>query len=494
MSRIPTNLEDFRREYPLSLPFQFYLINSLNTSGWVERARTRIATWRIEVDSEDESEDELELDHDQYYQGLYEDDFEYSPCPPGGDRWDIEWVYIYDLDLLAFTIDDNKNGIVHLRLDNIPRGSDGDVSDWIKLVHYDSLECICRSPYGSDEHYAKVHTPQDPLAMIENVQLFEAARPSRIDTTTWMSYPKGVHLSLSRKLATIATEGLIAGLFSKFSVVHSPSAREPFKKLAMELMTAACPGGSTFDFDQPKPNTSSEVKITISSGTTYWFRGRLIVLANGLDSKDIFESFVGMIIRRVRELSLKECTAILWSVDHVAVFVISGDEVSCSEAIPFVAAFGRDEDKFRQGLGLIAHYLPPPCSEVVHHFSSALPFDVFSNIMRFASPESARMLGRTSKALRIEWLKQPACGPYTLLSSLEGNGFLAHDEKADALIKLSILPPKCLPYVDWDGYADYDSSLIANNDEHADIRYWYRIPHYYFHRDSVHYKVFFSKM
>jgi len=91
--------------------------------------------------------------------------------------------------------------------------------------------------------------------------------------------------------------------------------------------------------------------------------------------------------------------------------------VSCSDAIPVAAAIGRDDRKFKQGLRLIAHYFPPPCAEGGTYFNSRLPLDVFVRVLEFADAGTALSLGRTSKALRLEWLKRPTIGPYTLLSA-----------------------------------------------------------------------------
>jgi len=165
---------------------------------------------------------------------------------------------------------------------------------------------------------------------------------------------------------------------------------------------------------------------------------------------------VGMVVRRARELDLKDCTAILWSVDHVAVVVISGDKVSCSDAIPVAAAIGRDDKKFKQGLRLIAHYFPPPCAEGGAYFTSRLPLDIFVRVLEFADAGTALSVGRTSKALRLEWLKRPAIGPYTLLSASAPDGeFVAQahssgKEEVHAPVKLFIQLPTCRSFGDSD--------------------------------------------
>ncbi len=424
--------------------------------GWLKRTRAIIASFRDEEknrDDTDESEQATESSskdgpkgyQNQYFEGLNEYDFTYSLDPPQNDMM-IEWTYVYDLDNLAFTIQSR----IHLRLDNIPRGTDNEA--WIEqLMYVDSLDELCRSPFASDKHYANVF-PARPLSDqgIEDLKLFEAAGPDRIDPTAWMDAPEDRHLLMSQKLSMVIAEGLILGVFSKVSNAHRPSRKGYFEMLAKELLTAASPANSTFSFDEKEVEAwYSEDKKQPPPMQMLWFRGRLVVFANGLDRKDVFKSSVGMVVRRARELHLKDCTAILWSVDHVAVVVVSGDKVSCSDAIPVAAAIGRDDRKFKQGLRLIAAMrrrwpvLQQPSA--TRHLRARL------GICRRRNRVERRP---DVEGLRLEWLKRPAIGPYTLLSASDGE-FVAQahssgKEEVHAPVKLSIQLPTCRSFGDSD--------------------------------------------
>ncbi len=217
----------------------------------------------------------------------------------------------------------------------------------------------------------------------------------------------------------------------------------------MDLLTAACHGGSAFTFsDQTARTWLCDVLHKPMYGRKridyFWFRDRLVSFGSDTRRRGVIQAEVGIILRWMKEKGLGELTSILWSVHHVAVLVVSGDKISHSDPIPVAAALGRGREEMTVGLKLIMHYLPLRATEGNPLFSCRLPLDIVLRIMELSDTRTTATLGRTSKALRYEWVRHPYCGPYQLLS-VQGDHFLAID-RISRYISVKLEPLECSPY------------------------------------------------
>ncbi len=131
----------------------------------------------------------------------------------------------------------------------MPRGADG----LAKQIYVDGSGAICRAPSTPIEYIACGH-PIEPLSALEleDVHVYEVAQPDRIDPSCWMGGRENHSLSVSRKLAMIAAEGIISGGYSSLCDVsthlsggHTNSFHQG---MAKELLAAASPN-STFTLD-----------------------------------------------------------------------------------------------------------------------------------------------------------------------------------------------------------------------------------------------------
>lgn len=362
---------------------------------------------------------------------------------------DLEWIYVLDLDQLSFTVNDK----IHFRLDKLPPAE-----EWLGYVAFDGSNIECVAPWIPEEYRADlVAHPLGPLSEPEQKEMEyynELASQIEIQTiqpSTWLK-PIAPHLVMYEKLALLAAEGFITARYSLITNIHRYfSLPFVFEDLAKDLLTAACHGGSEFTLVEQTArkwtcNVLFNAKPTYNRKRIdyYWFRDRLIGLVRTLENADHLKVEIGIILRWMKEKGLRELTAILWSIRHVAVLVVSGDDVAHSDPIPVAKALGGDREKLYEGLKLIAHYLPMPGVESDAPFVSRLPFDVILRIMDASDSETLAALVRTSKALRYEWLRTPSFGPYRLIS-WQGEHFNATDE-GGRHFNLKLVPRECYKY------------------------------------------------
>ncbi|KLO05610.1 hypothetical protein SCHPADRAFT_933537 [Schizopora paradoxa] len=371
--------------------------------------------------------------------------------------------FLYNLDDMVFTMDER----IHFPLDNLPP-----YDEWITYIAEDGSATPCILPSTPDIYRLVADermAPVDELSPLEceDLELYEQAFPQMIDKSIWCNVATPRCLAEARKLAKITFTGFISAQYSIISNISALFYELEFEDLAMELLTAAAPANSTFTSDIKYVSKifcgcySREGKYLLDplpkkdrwAQDTFWFRGRLIVLVQSLLEEDLFKSKVGLVIRTAREKGLRKCTALLWSIHHVAVVEVEGQKVSHSEAIPVLAAFGKEEDalkrKFDEGVEFLMHYLSPIAVDGGVFMKARLPMDVFLRIMDFTDQTTSVMLGRTSKALRYEWVRHPWIGPFLISGSASGeNEFSALLGTTGQPFKITVHPYECLRILD----------------------------------------------
>ncbi len=449
MAAVPSDVDEFKGELNLKLTCNPTNFRADNNAVWL--AETKLFLEQVE----DVVDEDVDTTPPILSRGKY------APSVHLGDEH-LENAYLYDLDSMVFTLNEK----VHFPLDNLPP-----FDEWISYIAEDGSAQTCVGPWTPDVYRtvadARVN-PVKPLSLEDraDLELYQGVDAAVIQPSAWSgAAPRG--LSEAYSLAKIIFTGFISGRYSRITNVSGMFDGFLFEELAKDLLAAASPANSTFTvkfktvedwIHQMKARRNPSLRRFLykdeperEKRNSFWFRDRLIVLAQSLVEEDHFKSKVGFVIRRAKEKGLQECTALLWSIHHVAVVVVSGEKISHSEVIPVAAAFGRDElkDKFETGLKLIMHYLAPPASEGNGFFGARLPLDVFFRVMEFTDEETSVMLGWTSKALRHEWLKHPWIGPYVVAGpSPDGNGFLAREGRTRRPCKISLSPFNCLAYTD----------------------------------------------
>ncbi|KLO08750.1 hypothetical protein SCHPADRAFT_597808 [Schizopora paradoxa] len=493
VAKIPTFSDDFKRWVDRArriISKEFHMLKQAGDEFFEDFSYDELGDTSIDVSDDDFKEEDWYLEgfHPEYDDDYAGYDMAFHPTFHPVDLKGNSWTYVYDLDNLLFTVEDS----IHFRLDNVPRGADG----FDKYIYADGLGMLCRSPllpadYIPDTRLILPLTPQEA----EDKRTFESSMLIRIDASQWMDDIEADRaLAASHKITVLVAEGLISGGYSILTSLDWSYDRT-IQRISKEILTAASSGGSCSSFtfehqcmeqwvtEDRDPFYTTEHR----SCTMFWFRGRLIVLTKVLHNEDRFKATVGLVIRRARAFGSNECVAILWSFDHVAVVVIANNKVSCSEAIPVVAAFGQDEVRLKEALGLIAHYLPLPCSQGSPSFICRLPLDVVILVMDYADSESAEHLGRTSKALRHEWLRRPRIGPFSILkmSDDDDDGFMAKDQRSSGeLVRIRLQPPKCVPYFQY--AADLGRKQAVHHDVHCRARS-------YFPFSRIKYQLFVEK-
>ncbi|KLO08701.1 hypothetical protein SCHPADRAFT_944251 [Schizopora paradoxa] len=383
---------------------------------------------------------------------------------------DYEYSYLYDLDNMVFCMSER----VYFPLDNLPP-----YEEWITYIGEDGAENPCILPSTPEFYQTLVDDRLSPIRDLcsweeWNLKLYKGVA-SDIDPSVWCNAVVPHSLSVARKLAKVVFTGFITARYSAVSTITTNFDNFVFEDLAMELLTAAAPANSKFTSNsnvadewvhQHRVKNGPEYAIVRKynripdplwrmRNNAFWFRGRLVVLARTLVREDHLKSKIGFVIRRAKKKKLEECTAILWSVHHVAVVIVSGEKVSHSRVIPVVAAFGKEgadcKRDFDQGLELLMHYLSPIAANGGALLGSRLSMDIFVRIMDFTNERTSAALGRTSKALRVEWLKHPWIGPFVITGpSQDDDELLAQLGKTGQAIKLTMRPFDCLSHLDTD--------------------------------------------
>lgn len=405
--------------------------------AWLESQREYYDSEAERLRELEEEDPSFEADEDEDYHGYY--------CKPSkeGPENDvfIEWTYTFDLDRLAFTVD----GAVHFRLDNIPREEIArGKQQWIEYLSLDGSGSRCLALDTPKEFIADISLPV-PRPLPEGLASYEKFNPMIMQTTELSAYK----LNTSEALACVVAKGFIWKYYNKYSQItqYSPGEQE-FSHAALGLLYAASPGMQVF----VAQDESKKIKVHPSKSKhqfavpsrTVWYRGRMIQLSSHLDNEDNLRAEVGSTVTAIREKGLENCTSLLWSVQHVVIITVSGDDVAHSAAIPVLAAYGSEigDNDFTTGLKVLAHHLQPSLFDSTEsedqqktaaepqHLSDpankSLPMEVFEHILKFVDREAYFTCTHLSHACRAYCLERPRVGPYILLRQ--------EDEDSDVFI------------------------------------------------------------
>ncbi len=339
-------------------------------------------------------------------------DYDKQTTPPENDLF-IEWTYTFDLDNLLFSVDSKA----HFSL----RGIAGKpVEEWSQFLDIDARGHRCLA----------LATPPDLVGQFERVKEFflggdpipavdDFVPTSTISPSIWSKRltPHHQRLMLAQVHATIA---------ETYSVL-STLAEVDVQNLAIPFLEAIIPNNQAIVLNRNSPalNVGNPKAAPGDRSPWFWYRGCLILLATQLDDNERFQVYVQAVAAKAKAKNRDRCTALLWSIRHVAVVEISGGTVSHSDPIPLLAAYGSDEDGFTNALHLLWHYLPYPRWRIVEERSAStgdfgsLPTEIALKVMMFTDQLHYPKYQFLSRAFFKLWWEHLRVGPYTILPDAE---------------------------------------------------------------------------
>ncbi|KLO07284.1 hypothetical protein SCHPADRAFT_945405 [Schizopora paradoxa] len=440
--------------------YRYIELNALNwlaLTAWLAETKRILEEIKDSVDDTRRTPDALVLSRSPY-----------APSISLNRR--LYWYsYLYDLDHMVFIVND----WVYFLLDSLPP-----YDQWVTYIAEDGARSLCILPSTPDSHRILVEERVNSISRLTfseqaDLKRYEGLHPEMIDASSWASEDVPRWLLMAQNLAKTTFTGFVSSRYSVISTISINYDDLVFQDLAMELLTSAAPANSTFSsdsdlveswiwkHDQKYHPRFAHFRNRFGEAhppkrercNAFWFRGRLIVLARTLQREDHFKAKVGFVVRRAREKGLSECTALLWSVHHVAVVVVSGEQVFHSKVIPVVAAYGKkgadSERQFDEGVNLLTHYLYPIAADGGGLSGASLPLDILVRIMELADNKTSTMLEITSKAFRLERLKHPRIGHFVVTGpSPDGEGYLSLFGKTGRAFKITLHPIKCLSRLD----------------------------------------------
>ncbi len=369
------------------------------------------------------------------------DGYEKSTSPPKNDLF-IEWTYTYDLDNLLFIVDSNA----HFSLRGIAQKSE---DEWIQFIDTDARGNRCLglgTPpdlVGQFGRVAELFLGKDPIPTVGDF-----VPTSTISPSIW-SKPLTRH---HQRLMVAQVHATVAETYSILSTLTEAGVQD----LAMPFLEAIVPNNQAIVLNCHSPTL--DIFKAASGDRSPWFsyRGCLILLATHLDDNERYQVYVQAVAARAKAKNQDRCTALLWSIRHVAVVEISGDTVSHSGPIPLLAAYGSDEKGFTNALHLLWHYLPDPRWRIVEEQSTSpgagssnfgsLPTEIVLKIMMFTDQLHYPKYQFLSRNFFKLWWKHLRVGPYTILPDAEevaetSRSFRAYsaDENVPVQLQLKVL-------------------------------------------------------
>ncbi|KAH8113084.1 hypothetical protein DFH11DRAFT_1602959 [Phellopilus nigrolimitatus] len=372
-------------------------------------------------------------------------------------------TYTIDLDRMAFSVDDE----VHFKLDNIPRG--GDNMSWYYFARSDKYKTKYLWPKVLPEFGADLYPdiPVSVAGMSRYQELLSNGKVKSIKNSAWTNCPYPLSPAtqgLTKEVGKMMIKKFLGTLSNAYR--YAPTDK-PFKLAAEYLLRVLVPCSFRLRFrleprviagwelterrkkmifeeeeryckaswKEKKENEEEEKEEEKGQGPKvfFWFRSCLIVLSSKLVSQDHLHARIGDAVLHVQEKQLETCTALLWSMRNVVVVSIAdyGASVAHSDVIPVLDAYVNDEDGFGLGVQLLMHYLRPPCVDPSQYSPGAsssqvlgtchpgsvsrpVPLDIQLLIMSFTDLYTYETLGRTSHALRREWIRRPRIDSYVI--------------------------------------------------------------------------------
>ena len=222
----------------------------------------------------------------------------------------------------------------------------------------------------------------------------------------------------------------------------------------MSFLEAIIPNNQAIVANRRSPTLETDNKAApCDRSPWFWYRGCLVLLANHLDVNERFQVYVQAVAARAKAKNRDKCTALLWSIQHVAVVEISGGCVSHSDPIPLLAAYGFNEEGFISALHLLWHYLPYPRWRIVEKRTSSqgagrsnfgkFSTEVVLKIMAFTDQLHYPKYQFLSHSFFSLWWKQLRLASYTILPGAEDIGdtfrcLNAYPADADVPVKLRL--------------------------------------------------------
>lgn len=326
----------------------------------------------------------------------------------------IEWTYTFDLDNLLFIVDSGA----FFSLRNIAQKSG---EQWIPFIGNDCGGQRCLSIdappelVGRFERIREIHLGSDPIPDMQHLLPTAPISPS-----TWLNpsslTPHHRRLLLAQVNSTIAEAFSLLTMIQKYEPIEAD-----IKAFSITFLEAIVPNNQAIVVNRYSPRLAPRDKNPQSPWL--WYRGCLVLLTTKLDNDERFRVYVQAVVAKAKAQNREKCTAILWSIRHVAVVEISGDTVSHSDPIPLLAAYGTDEAGFLNALHLLWHYLPYPRWRIAEGSETIpsgagdfgkLPIEIVTKIMAFTDQLHYPKYQFLSRHFFKLWWKQLRVASYTI--------------------------------------------------------------------------------
>ncbi|KLO06064.1 hypothetical protein SCHPADRAFT_946410 [Schizopora paradoxa] len=345
-----------------------------------------------------------------------------SRAPPRVGRLS-SWIYTIDLDRLIFTIDNSA----HFDLFRIR--SNGGAGDWIKYLALDGRGRRCFEPAPPESLLPNLKDLAYANEMVSrSVARASTRRIERIEMGV-EEFKDASHLLPFQECTAQMAMGFMVSYLQEFrgALSHHPST-VGFQVQAAFLLSLLAPG--FYNSTDPEisfidnDDSTLEVKTSTSPrGTLFRFRNCLIVMTSRLDLDNRLEGHIEDVVDHVVCSGEDRCTAILWSVQHMAVLKVTnrGEKVEYSPIMPVLAAFRIDDTALLCALRMLSYHLSPTTiqSDAVIAYNRAdtqtLPWDTILQIMGYMDEGTYYLMGTTCKALRYQSVAHPLIGPFRLL-------------------------------------------------------------------------------
>ncbi|KLO06163.1 hypothetical protein SCHPADRAFT_946329 [Schizopora paradoxa] len=331
------------------------------------------------------------------------------------------WVYTIDLDRMIYTLDN----AIHFDLFRMPRSG-----EWTRHLAFDGRGHRCLEP-GTSANLGLNHNDLSSSEK-ESIILRSNALYSRdggrviVQDMEVEKFNDMASMDAFQECTVQMAKGFMTAYLqlSDDARFYHPSTAD-FQTKAAFLLSLIAPGfystanrSGDCSVDRDHVFASS----TSPRGTYFWFRRCLVVMASHLDYENHLQAHISDIVKYVRVSGMEECTAIMWSISHVAVIRLdrceAGDIVKHTPVLPALAALRVDDNALTTTLRILAYHLAPPVfhrDAPLRQSGPSLPLDIIFEIMGYLDEGAYHAMGLVCKALRFQCVAHPIVGPYRLL-------------------------------------------------------------------------------
>ncbi|CAE6520479.1 unnamed protein product [Rhizoctonia solani] len=354
----------------------------------------------------------------------------------------ISWTYTIDLDNLVFTI----NGIVHLRLDNMPP----DLEDYTYQVDGDA-------PVPQEYLRPKVDLwPSPGFDIEERQQKYKALQPMIVPATEWGA-PTWDELTVSQRFSIEITHHLLRETSPIFAYAYVPFIRGGIGRFCWNVLCASVPAlpmsrviarkgeaqfrtlscGSTnspwslgaylkmhsLEFANP---------FKVSGGDYCWIRGCLIAFCTHLDDPIYVAHEVEQMVHKMRSDGHSEAVGIiLSSQQELVVVAVDGPTVRHSPVLDIrTTPCGERPGRATEGRLLLTYLLSPPVTVPPLPWrtrprqpltvSRTLPPEILRTIIGYLDIRTYLTMCQVSRSIRSVCVANPRIGDYTVLRRVQG--------------------------------------------------------------------------